>query len=73
MNKFVLINMIILFGLVAFSLLSVIFENNGWFIMFFWINAAIVVFCVLIMVYEHFFWTKKIKDIRNKHVVVSVF
>lgn len=32
---------------------------------------VIVVFCVLLMICEHFFSTKEIKDIRNKHVVVS--
>ena len=35
------------------------------------ILLSIVLFCTL-FVYEHFFWTKKIKNVRKKHVVVSV-
>ncbi|KAG5323653.1 KDSR reductase, partial [Pseudoatta argentina] len=34
------------------------------------ILLSIVIFCTL-FVYEHFFWTKKIKDVRKKHVVVT--
>lgn len=67
-------NMVIfgLFGIIAFIFLSVIFEKNRWLVVFSWIGAAIFAFCALIVTCEYFFSTKKIKDVRNKHVVVSV-
>jgi len=64
-----------LYEIVIFAVLPSIFEKaNKWLVMLSWLYVAIVVFLSLILVYERFFYMpmKKIKDIRNKHVVVSI-
>lgn len=64
-----------LYETVIFAVLPSIFEKaNKWLVMLSWLYVASVVFLSLILVYERFFYmpTKKIKDIRNKHVVVSI-
>ncbi|XP_011638417.1 3-ketodihydrosphingosine reductase [Pogonomyrmex barbatus] len=61
-------------GLIFGCLLQLFFGMDKWIIMLSWCNVAIIalgVFALFMIFEEKLFWTKKTKNIRNKHVVVT--